>query len=76
MLAKGAETEDIPPTKDALVLHVKPANFQAYVWQNCLTQGFDPPLAHIIMDGSLKTSRLTLVFQTFWNLQAAAHEKV
>ncbi len=31
MLAKGAETQDIPPTKDVSILHVKPANYQTYV---------------------------------------------
>ncbi len=50
MLAKGAESQDKPPTKDALVLHVKRANFQAYILQ-ALTH---PYLT--IMDGSLKTT--------------------
>jgi hypothetical protein len=35
-LFKGVESHDIPPTKDALILHTKQANFQAYVWKRAL----------------------------------------
>ncbi len=36
MLSKGAESHQIPPTKDALILHTKRANYQAYVWKRPL----------------------------------------
>ena len=43
MLSKGAESHDIPPTKDALILHTKRSNFQAYVWKRALDANFETP---------------------------------
>ena len=43
MLSKGAESHEIPPTKDALMLHVKRANYQAYLWKMALIPNFVPP---------------------------------
>ena len=43
MLTSGAESHEIPPSKDALVLHIKRANYQALVWRKALDPAFVPP---------------------------------
>ena len=42
---KKQRNEVLPPTSDALIQHVKRANYQAYVWRNALTamQQLPPP---------------------------------
>ena len=35
-LSKGAEAHELPPTQDALRLHVLRANYQCYIWKNTL----------------------------------------
>ena len=42
MLARGAESQNIPPTKDALVLHTQRVDYQAYLWRNALDGEFTP----------------------------------
>ena len=37
------QTSRIPPSKDALVLDIKRANFQTMIWKKALDQNFTPP---------------------------------
>ena len=46
MLSKGAESHQIPPTKDALRLHILRANYQAYIWKHALNGHFIAPSPH------------------------------
>ena len=43
IISNGADPHEIPPSKDALVLHIKRANFQAMIWKKALDQNFTPP---------------------------------
>ena len=42
MLSSGAESHEIPPTKDALVLHILRANYQPIIWRKALDPDFVP----------------------------------
>lgn len=42
MLNKGAESFDVPPTKDALKLHTERSNYQAYIWKRSTQSDFIP----------------------------------
>ena len=46
MLTKGAESHNIPPTKDALNLHIKRANYQTFIWKQALNPNFEIPGPH------------------------------
>lgn len=35
--------EQLPPTEDAFLLHLRRANFQAYIWKNADKQFIEPP---------------------------------
>ncbi len=43
MLSKGNESHQIPPTQDALRLHIKRANYQAMLWKHALQGNYKPP---------------------------------
>ena len=46
MLTKGAESHNIPPTKDALHLHIKRANYQTFIWKQALNPNFEIPVPY------------------------------
>ena len=46
MLSKGAESHQIPPTKDALHLHILRANYQTYIWKHSLDRNSKAPSPH------------------------------
>ena len=63
MLSKGAESHELPPTKDALVLHIKRANYQSHIWKMSLVPGFvaPSPTSHgwLVKDGVLTIQWMT-----------------
>ncbi len=71
MLSKGNESHQIPPTQDALRLHIMRANYQALIWKHALDGNYKPPLP----DGhgwSVKND----IIEVVWMLQDPAPQSL
>ena len=61
--SRSAQSTSLPPTRDALVLHVRRANYQAAVWRRALSNTFQPPSPHghgwVVKNTELKVEWMT-----------------
>ena len=64
LFVKGKSIEALPPTRDALRLHVERANFQCYVWKRAthpIQDLPDPTKCGWIKDGNVLRPRLMMI---------------